>query len=117
MRLLSDLRIPPVGIRGLLARDALVLWLGVRLTYVGLFATLGRAVPPLVPTPRMSVAIVTAAWFMCFVQVQRFRESVLFRNLGVSLPAQLLYSASLVVGLELAARLIPAMFGATGGVP
>jgi len=87
-----------------LVRDSLLLWLGVRV-----FALLFPGVDtpsPLLPAPRTSLVIVTAAVFLCFVQLRRFRETDLLRNLGVSLGGQLLFSAVTVGSLEIAARIL-----------
>jgi hypothetical protein len=93
--------------------DALVLWAGVRV-----FALLfpGAETPsPLLPAPRTSLVIVAAAVFLCFVQVRRFKEIDLLRNLGVSLQGQLLLSFSLVAAMELAARILVSALLAKAG--
>ena len=106
-------RLPPRAMRKRLLSDALVLWLGVRI-----FALLfpgGETPTPFLPASRTSMVVVTAAVFLCFVQIRRFRETDLLRNLGVSLTGQLLLSVSVVVGLELAARILVAALLAQAG--
>ena len=96
-----------------LLSDALVLWLGVRV--FALIFPGGDTPSPFLPAPSTSLVIVTAAVFLCFVQVRRFRETDLLRNLGVSLTGQLLLSASLVAGLELGARILVSVLLAQAG--
>lgn len=107
------LRPPPRPMRRRLFTDALVLWLGVRI-FALLFAA-GETPSPLLPAPRTSLVIVTAAVFLCLVQVRRFRETHFLRNLGVSLPGQLLFAAVIVGILEVTARILLQFVLSPGG--
>jgi hypothetical protein len=115
MNVRHHFRWPPPVVRRRLLLDALLLWLGVRLSIplVAVLATgspmadlLNRlvAMSVVLPSPRTSIVVVLIAVFLCFTQVRGFRETHLLRNLGVSLQGQLLFSAAAVGALEIAAR-------------
>ncbi len=107
------LRLPPPPIRKRLLADALVMWLGVRV-FALLFSG-GETPSPFLPAPRTSLVIVAVAVLLCFVQVRRFRETNLLRNLGVSLEGQLLFSAVVIGAMELTARILVRLFLSRAG--
>ncbi len=115
MNVRHHFRWPPPVMRRRLLSDALLLWLGVRVSFP-LVAVLASGSPMadlpkrlvaasvVIPSLRTSIAVVAIAVFLCFMQVRGFRETHLLRNLGVSLQGQLLFSAAAVGALEIAAR-------------
>ncbi len=115
MNVRHHFRWPPRVMRRRLLLDALLLWLGVRLSLplvavlvVGspMADLLNRlvAMSVVLPSPRISIIVVLSAVLLCFTQVRWFREPHLLRNLGVSLQGQLLLSAATIGALEIAAR-------------
>jgi len=87
MKARRHFRLPPGVIRRRLLSDALFLWLGVRV-----FALLfpgGETPSPFLPAHRTSMVIMTAAVFLCFVQVRRFKETDLLRNRPLDVEALL----------------------------
>ena len=112
MNVRHQFRLPPRHIGRRLAWDAVLLWLGVRVFSL-LFP--GEGAPaPFLPAPRTSLVIVTAAVFLCHVQVRRFKETDLLRNLGMGPAGQLLLSAALISALEIGARVLARAFLAGG---
>ena len=114
MNALQLVRMPPPIVRRRLVRDSLLFWLGVRLAVPVLaipwcdsttcvIQTFVHA-PSYLPSPSTSVAIVGIVVLMSIVQVRRFREVHLLRNLGVAWPGQALLALVVAGSLELAAR-------------
>ena len=116
MNALRLVRMPPAIIRRRLVRDSLLFWLGVRLAFPVLAISMCRSstcvlgvivqAPAYLPERSTSMAIVGIVVLMSMVQVRRFREVCLLRNLGVPWPAQALLALAVAGSLEVAARLV-----------
>ena len=82
-----------------LALDAAALWLGVRI----MSALAGTG---LLPSARQTAVIVLVTALLCLLQVKRFRETDLLRNLGVSRAHQVGLALVVAGGAEVSVRLL-----------